>query len=88
MRVVAYLAVVAALVVGGMACGGAKPAQEATEAQATCVAGVYSAELLPPAGGGTLAGEGRHTVSPSLQVMKALPPFWRDTMFSTAAKNP
>jgi len=35
MRVVAYLAVVAALVVGGMACGGAKPAQEATQAQAT-----------------------------------------------------
>lgn len=35
MRVLAYLAVVAALVVGGMACGGAKPAQEATQAQAT-----------------------------------------------------
>src|SRR5690606_40603961 len=52
-------------------------------AQATCVAG--STGLLPvePA-----ACEGTHTVSPSPSVRKALPPFCRDTMFSTAARKP
>jgi hypothetical protein len=34
------------------------------------------------------ACEGTHTVSPSPSVMKALPPFWRETMFSTLAKKP
>ena len=46
MRLLAYLAVVAALVFGGMACGGAKPAQEATQAQATQQAGKDAAPGL------------------------------------------
>ena len=32
--------------------------------------------------------DGAHTVSPSLQVIKALPAFWRDTMCSTEAIKP
>ena len=34
------------------------------------------------------ACEGTHTVSPSPNVRKALPPFWRETRFSTAARKP
>ena len=53
------------------------------EAQATCVAGgIGSAPLAPP------TSEGRHSCSPSPTSMKALPPRWRDIMFSTVAMKP
>ena len=51
------------------------------EAQATCVAGAPAAPARWPATAGT-------RVSPAPQLMKALPPFWRDIMFSTVARKP
>ena len=55
------------------------------DAQHTCVA---KAAAPVPSGIGTPTSEGRHTVSPAPSEMKDLPPFCRETMFSTVATKP
>ena len=54
-----------------------------TEAQATLTATGHGVSPDPP-----LTGEGRHMVSPSLTVTKALPLLLREIMCSILAKKP